>query len=142
MVGTKTLICGVWLCGIWLSWGSAHADGQAARWSLRMRPADGAHARRADKRVGQVPGAPNADAEADEDADADAAPPDEAPPVAAPAPAPMAMRPRAAPPVFASPPSDAGWQVIDDDAEDRAARQRARSPGRFLVTGSLIERAT
>src|SRR5947207_14682446 len=88
MVGTKTLICGVWLCGFWLSWGPAHADGQAGQWSLRMRPADGAHSQRADKRVGQVPGSPDADADEDTDSDADAAPPEEAPPVAAPAPAP------------------------------------------------------
>jgi iron complex outermembrane recepter protein len=135
MVGTKTLLCGVWLCGFSLSAGVALADGQAGPRSLRMRPTDGAHGG-ADKRVGQVPGDPD-----DADADADEALPDEAPPAAAPAPAPVA-RPRVAPPVFAAPPSADGWQVTADDAANFVDRRPARATGRFVITGSLIERAS
>src|SRR6185295_13662706 len=89
--------------------------------------------------------------DADDDADDASTDPDVAPPgLAAPAPqpaprfaAPPAQRaaPRPLPSMFQEPPSAAVDEADDDlAADDRPARRR--SPSRFTVTGSLIERAT
>jgi iron complex outermembrane recepter protein len=161
MVGTKTLICGAWLCGVYVytAMAPAEADAQSvAPRSLRMRPGAAASPHHASKRVGQAPPDQPADAAAAADSPDAASAPDaagapdapgasDAPgaadtaDVAAPgvvppaAPAPVAARPMAAAAVPGAPPD-----VGSEDPAERAARRNA--PALFTVTGSLIERAT
>lgn len=122
MVGTKTLLCGVWCCGLWLFAGQAQAQPQ--------------------------PQPPDIDDDADVDAAPDdpnvappglAAPAQQAPPFAQP---PPAAAPRPLPSMFQEAPTVSDDEAGDDPSTaDRQVRRR-RTPNLFTVTGSLIERAT
>src|SRR5262245_60121744 len=109
MVSTKTVLCGVWLTGFWLSAPSAQAGGEAGHWSLRMRPATSAHgSAHAARRTSQAAPDPAPDVDLD-DGDADIPDPPIVPPGLVTPPA---------PPVVEQ--CNTRGREPDDDADDRA----------------------